>query len=81
MSKFEITWLEDRSDESLLHELRRVASLTPGVRLTKVTFDTHARISTSTVERRFKSWTEATRKAGLSDALPTYTDVDLILDL
>jgi hypothetical protein len=34
MAKFEITWLEDRSDEAVLEEIRRVAALEPGHRLT-----------------------------------------------
>jgi hypothetical protein len=34
MAKFEITWLEDRSDEAVLAEIRRVAALTPDRRLT-----------------------------------------------
>jgi hypothetical protein len=81
MARFEIPWLEDRSDDSVLEELRRVASLMPGRRLTKRVFDSHAKITSSAVERRFGSWTEATRRARLSDALPIYTEDAVLADL
>lgn len=81
MTKFEITWLEDRSDESVLEEMRRVAALTPGVRLTKRIFNSHAKIGSSAVERRFGSWAEAARLAGLPDALPLYTEDAILSDL
>ncbi len=81
MAKFEITWLEDRSDESVLEEIRRVAALTPDVRLTKRAFNSHGRIKSSAVERRFGSWAEATRRAGLSDALPIYTEDAILEDI
>jgi predicted transcriptional regulator len=81
MAKFEITWLEDLSDESVLEEIRRVAALSSGVRLTKRVFDSHARIKSSAVERRFGSWAEATRRAGLSDALPIYTEDAIVGDI
>jgi 5-methylcytosine-specific restriction endonuclease McrA len=72
MTKFEITWLEDRSDESVLEEIRRVASLMPGLRLTVRAFNSRAKVKSGTVVQRFGSWSEATRRAGLSDALPIY---------
>jgi hypothetical protein len=81
MTKFGITWLEDRSEEAVLEEIRRVASLTPGLRLTRRVFDSIAKIKSSAVERRFGSWAEATRKAGLSDALPIYTEDAILSDI
>ncbi len=81
MAKFEITWLEDRSDEAVLEEIRRVAALEPDRRLTRRGFDSHSRIKSSSVERRFGSWSEATRRAGLNDALPVYSDDAIIEDL
>lgn len=81
MEKFEITWLEDRSHEGVLEEIRRVAALQPGRRLTKRVFDSHARIKSSAVERRFGSWSTATRQAGLTDALRAYSDEGIIADL
>jgi HNH endonuclease len=81
MPKFEITWLEDKSDEGLLEEIRRVASLFPGRRLTRQTFSLHAKIKSGAVERRFGSWSEATRRAGLDDAMPIYGEAAICDDL
>ncbi len=81
MAKFEITWLEDRSDEAVLEEIRGVASRFPGCRLTKRMFNSHAKIKSSAVEQRFGSWSEATLRAGLSDALPIYTESSIVEDL
>jgi hypothetical protein len=81
MSKFEITWLEDTSDEALLDEIRRVATLIPNQRLTTDAFNSLSRISASAVIRRFGSWSEAKRRANLADALPVYTDVAILDDL
>jgi hypothetical protein len=70
MAKFEIPWLEDSSDEAVLEEIRRVAALEPDRRLTRRGFDSHSRIKSKAVRERFGSWSEATRRAGLTDALP-----------
>jgi len=81
MAKFEITWLEDTSDVALLNEIQRVAALMPDQRLTTDAFDSHSRVSASAVIRRFGSWSEAKRRAGLTDALPVYTDAAILDDL
>lgn len=81
MAKFEISWLEDTSDEALLNEIRRVAALVPNRRLDIETFNSHSRISSSAIGRRFGSWSEAIRRAGLPDALPEYSDAAIIDDL
>src|SRR5450759_3470674 len=81
MAKFEINWLEDRSDEAVLAEIRRVAALMPDRRLTKDAFNSQSKIKSSAVEVRFGSWSEATRRAGPADALPDYSDVAIIEDL
>jgi len=81
MAKFEINWLENRSDEAVLAEIRRVAALMPNRRLTKAAFNSQSKIKTSAVEKRFGSWSEATRKAGLDDALPVYSDAAILEDL
>ncbi len=67
MSRFELTRLADYSDESLLAEMRRVASLVPSGSLTKAVFRRHAHVSHSTVSRRFGGWQEALAAAGLGD--------------
>jgi HNH endonuclease len=81
MTRFEITWLEDRSDESVLDEIRRVASLYPGRRMTRRMFNRASRIKSSSVENRFGSWGEATRRAGLTSAVPIYSETAVIGDL
>lgn len=81
VARFERTWLEDTSDEALLEEIRRVAALVPNRRLDIETFNSHSRISSSAVGRRFGSWSEAIRRAGLPDALPEYSDDAILNDL
>src|ERR1017187_8923630 len=81
MAKFEITWLEDRSDEAVLEEIRRVAALEPDRRLTRGKFDSLSRIKSAAVTKRFGSWREATRRAELTDVLPVYSDAGIIEDL
>jgi 5-methylcytosine-specific restriction endonuclease McrA len=81
MAKFEITWLEDTSDEALLNEIRRVAALMPNRRLDIEAFNSDSRISSSAIGRRFGSWSEAIRRAGLPGALPEYSNAAIVDDL
>jgi len=81
MVKFELTWLEDRSDDAVLAEIRRVAALMPNQRLTVDKFDSLSKIKSTAVRERFGSWSNAARKAGLATALPDYSDVAIIEDL
>jgi hypothetical protein len=81
INKFEVNWLEDRSNEAVLDEIRRVAALNPGRRLTVRVFDSVARIKSTAIRERFGSWSEATRRAGLSDALPVYSKEEIIEDI
>lgn len=81
MAKFEINWLEDRSDEAVLAEIRRIAALVPNRRLTVEKFNSLSRIKIGAVRERFGSWSEATRRAGLSEVFPVYSDAAIIEDL
>jgi hypothetical protein len=67
MARFEIDFLTDYGDESLLAELRRIAAVLPeGQPLTKTAFGRHRpRVSASTIHHRFGGWKEALEKAGL----------------
>lgn len=66
MPRFEVNFLDDYSDDSLLDEIRRVAGQHPGSSLSRDTFDRlSGRVSASTIKKRFGGWKEALRKAGL----------------
>ncbi len=67
--KFELTTLDEYSDESLLAELRRVAESLQDQRLTRDRFDSLGRVHSSTLHKRFGSWTEALDKAGISESV------------
>lgn len=66
---FELTTLEDYSDESLLNELRRVATQLKGERLTREKFNQLARTHSSTLENRFGSWRNALDLAEISGVI------------
>lgn len=63
---FELKTLTDYSDESMLTEMRRVVSEFKGKRLTRQEFDSLSRVHSTTLSRRFGSWTDALDKAGIS---------------
>jgi Homing endonuclease associated repeat len=67
MTRFEIDFLAEYTDDALLIELRRVAALLPaGEALTKGAYEQHApRVAHTTVRRRFGGWKQALEKAGL----------------
>ena len=68
-AKFELTTLENYSDENLLAELRRVAAELNGKRLTRRKFDELSRAHSSTLENRFGSWKNALDLAEISEAI------------
>ena len=84
MSRFEIDFLEDNSDESLLNEIRRVAGSFSGGNLTIREFTKLSpRVSASTLVRRFGTWANAVTKAGLAHRYvpPNYdTSDEFLLD-
>jgi len=63
--RFELQTLTEYSDEAILAELRRVADALGGVRLTIARFDSQSRVASTTVRRRFGSWTAALDRAGI----------------
>jgi hypothetical protein len=67
--KFELKTLEVYTDNALLAELRRVAEVLDGQRLTRSCFDAMARVHSSTLDNRFGSWSAALDKAGISEAI------------
>jgi hypothetical protein len=62
---FELKTLTDYSDESLLTEIRRVASALHGDRLTVEKFNKLSRVHSSTLQKRFGSFTNAIERAGV----------------
>lgn len=68
MDRFETNFLDSYSDEGLLHEIRRVATVHAGGPLTKKAFQRlSGRVAASTVQRRFGGWKKALEKAGVGD--------------
>lgn len=67
--KFELTTLDEYSDDSLIGELRRVAGSLQGERLTRERFDSLGRVHSSTLHKRFGSWAAALDKAGISESV------------
>lgn len=81
--RYELTTLEEYSDEALLTELHRVADLLNGERLTRNRFDSLAKVHSSTLHTRFGSWTAALDKAGINESIaPRFRvlDRDEVLD-
>ncbi len=64
---FELTTLEEYSDEALLDEIRRVAAALNGERLTQKRFLELARVHVTTVRNRFRSWQRALDLAGIAE--------------
>lgn len=66
---FELKTLDDYSDESLIAELRRVASEFGGKRLTLEKFNELSRVHSTTLRYRFGSWKNALNIAGVSETI------------
>lgn len=64
---FELDRLPEYNRETLVAELKRVASLVPDEVLTIAAFEKHARVNRSTLNRYFGSWVSALTAAGLED--------------
>lgn len=67
--KFELTTLDEYSDEALLSELRRVAEALNGQRLTIKRFNSMAKVHATTLRYRFGSWQAALDKAEISGTI------------
>ncbi len=67
MEEFKLNFLEDYSDENILKEIQRVASIVKNPHLTKKAFDAYSKVHSSTVTRRFGNWHVALEMAGVSE--------------
>ena len=65
-AEFKLHRLSNYSDEALLSELHRVASIAVSGPFTRKLFNEHSRAAASTVIRRFGGWQQALEVAGLS---------------
>ena len=64
--KFELNKLTDYSEESIVKEIQRVASMTPSAEVfTTKLFDQYGKVNSSTVIRKFGSWKKVLKRAGL----------------
>lgn len=63
--KFELDGLDSYDQDSLKDELRRVASLIIDKPMTRSEFDKMAKVHSGTIVRRFGTWENALREAGL----------------
>lgn len=68
MTRFEIDFLAEYTDDAIISELRRVAEHLPvGQSLTKSAYRSYSpRVGLTTIRRRFGDWRQALDKAGLS---------------
>lgn len=66
--KFELTRPTDYSDDALLFEIKRVATLIDQRPLTTSLFNSNSKYSASTIQRRFGGWIEALKRAGLDES-------------
>jgi len=64
---FELDRLLDYGDQDILAEMRRVAPLVSEPKLTRARFDALAKVSSSTMIKRFGGWRAALERAGLED--------------
>jgi hypothetical protein len=84
MDRFDLNFLNDYSDDTLLAELRRVAGLVTDKTLTQQAFkEGSGRVHPQTIIRRFGGWKEALTKAGLEYRFVarSYTDQECFENL
>ena len=66
--KFELERLPQYDNASIVAEIKRVAALVPtDLKLTTARFDEYAKVSSSTIQKRFGGWHNALQAAGLAD--------------
>jgi len=66
---FELKTLDNYSDETILGEIKRVAHLIDGHRLTQRKFRELSKVSVTTIRRRFGTWEHALDLAGIDETV------------
>ena len=67
--EFELETLTDYSEEAILAEIRRVASMFQGNRLSQTEFRKLSRVGITTIRRRFGSWHKALEIADVPESI------------
>jgi len=67
MPRFELKTLTSYDDQSLIEELKRVATLIPGEKLARAEFDRLSKVDSGTLYRRFGGWRKALAAVGLEN--------------
>jgi 5-methylcytosine-specific restriction endonuclease McrA len=65
--RFELRRMSDYSNEAILSEINRVATIITAPKLSRTEFRKHSRVSPQTVRRRFGSWEKALVAAGIGE--------------
>lgn len=77
---FELKRPIDFSDDALLKEIIRVSLIISDKPLTKTKFNKLSKYSSSTIEKRFKGWRNALKKAGLDETFIDTTNITITDD-
>jgi hypothetical protein len=67
MPRFELEKLTSYDDQSLINELRRVASLIPNSKMGSTEYDRLGKVHSTTLRNRFGTWRQVLSAAGLED--------------
>lgn len=74
MHNFELETLTEYDDQSLIAELRRVATIIPHGKLKRSEFDRLSKVHSSTLHHRFGTWRKALIAAGLGERFDDSTE-------
>jgi len=67
MTTYFIKRLADYSEETLITEMKRMASVITNQKITTTEFNNHSNVSTLTIQRKFGSWKAALLKSGIGE--------------
>jgi hypothetical protein len=73
--RFELDFLTEYTESSMIEEIRRVSLIVGGEKLTQSEFKKHSKVGLTTLRTRFGNWENALKMAGLSDRFDDSTAV------